>query len=150
VIGKTGYTRPAGRCYVGATERNGRAVIIALLGSRDLWGDARRLVAYGVGEAPETPTTLVMASARRTRLVRAEGDDEVGSDPRMARYAVRLGPYASRSAAMSARARLARRGFAVVVSGRALHIGSFTNLSRAERVAGQLRKTGYSPTVVLL
>ena len=149
VIGKTGYTRAAGRCYVGATERGGRQVVVALLGSRDLWGDARRLVAYAVGEEPEAPA-LVVARGQRTRVQRAEGDDEVGSDPRMARYAVRLGPYGSKNAALSARAKLARRGFNAKLAGRALHVGSFTSLSRAEHVAGQLRQTGYTPTVVLL
>ncbi len=37
--GKTGYTRAARHCYVGAFEKNGRVYIVALLGSRNLWGD---------------------------------------------------------------------------------------------------------------
>lgn len=37
--GKTGYTRAARHCYVGAFEKNGRVYILALLGSRNLWGD---------------------------------------------------------------------------------------------------------------
>src|SRR5262245_36521338 len=50
VIGKTGYTRPAGRCFVGAASSGGREVVIALLGSNDLWGDARRLFGYAFGD----------------------------------------------------------------------------------------------------
>jgi D-alanyl-D-alanine carboxypeptidase len=59
VIGKTGYTRAAKRCFVGAASENGREIIVALLGSTDLWGDARRLVDFGLkaaaAGAPEMP-----------------------------------------------------------------------------------------------
>src|SRR5256712_11228262 len=49
VIGKTGYTRPARRCFVGAAMHADRELIIALLGARDLRTDARRLFAHGLG-----------------------------------------------------------------------------------------------------
>src|SRR5213592_5219559 len=52
VIGKTGYTRPARRCFVGAARHGDRELIIALLGARDLWADEQRLFAYAFGEAP--------------------------------------------------------------------------------------------------
>src|SRR5437660_573525 len=55
VIGKTGYTRPAGRCFVGAATHDGRELIIAILGARDLWSDAKRLFAFGFGAAPDRP-----------------------------------------------------------------------------------------------
>ncbi len=38
--GKTGFTRKSKHCYVGAFEKDGRSYILALLNSRDLWGDA--------------------------------------------------------------------------------------------------------------
>jgi D-alanyl-D-alanine carboxypeptidase (penicillin-binding protein 5/6) len=56
VIGKTGYTRAAKRCFVGAAETGGRRVVIALLGSTDLWGDARRLLDYGLAPATVHPS----------------------------------------------------------------------------------------------
>jgi D-alanyl-D-alanine carboxypeptidase (penicillin-binding protein 5/6) len=56
VIGKTGYTRAAKRCFVGAAETGGRRVVIALLGSTDLWGDARRLLDYGLAPATVYPS----------------------------------------------------------------------------------------------
>lgn len=59
VIGKTGYTRAAKRCFVGAAGEDGHEIIVALLGSTDLWGDARRLIDFGLKAAaegaPETP-----------------------------------------------------------------------------------------------
>jgi serine-type D-Ala-D-Ala carboxypeptidase (penicillin-binding protein 5/6) len=38
--GKTGFTQAAKHCYVGAFEKDGKVYILALLGSRDLWGDS--------------------------------------------------------------------------------------------------------------
>lgn len=61
VIGKTGYTRPARRCFVGAAGHSPREVVIAILGSSDLWGDARRMLDYGL--RPDRPTPVLMASA---------------------------------------------------------------------------------------
>jgi D-alanyl-D-alanine carboxypeptidase len=40
---KTGFTNPAGYCLVAIIEREGRRLGIVLLGSRDAFGDARRL-----------------------------------------------------------------------------------------------------------
>lgn len=43
VIGKTGFTRAAGRCFAGYAERNGRSLIVVVLGAADMWGDTRKL-----------------------------------------------------------------------------------------------------------
>src|SRR5262249_33388301 len=61
VIGKTGYTRPARRCFVGAAGQGSREVVIAILGSNDLWGDARRMLDYGL--SPSRPMPVLMAAA---------------------------------------------------------------------------------------
>ncbi len=45
--GKTGYTHAAQKCFVGAVQRNGSTLIIAILGARDQWGDTKRLLEYG-------------------------------------------------------------------------------------------------------
>jgi D-alanyl-D-alanine carboxypeptidase len=51
VIGKTGWTREARRCFVGAGSANGREVIVAVLGSSDLWSDVESLVTYGLAQS---------------------------------------------------------------------------------------------------
>lgn len=51
VLGKTGWTREAKRCFVGVASANGREVIIAILGSHDLWGDVELLSTFGLGRA---------------------------------------------------------------------------------------------------
>jgi D-alanyl-D-alanine carboxypeptidase (penicillin-binding protein 5/6) len=60
--GKTGYTLAAQKCFVGAVERNGATLIVSLLGSRDLWGDTRRLLEYGFDNY-ETLKTATQTSA---------------------------------------------------------------------------------------
>lgn len=42
--GKTGFTRASKHCYVGAFEKSGKVYILSLLGSRDLWGDAVKIL----------------------------------------------------------------------------------------------------------
>ncbi len=68
VIGKTGYTRAAGRCFAGAARLpDGREVIVVVLGAPDMWGDIRTLVAWSLdakSDAVPTGPRLQTASAR--------------------------------------------------------------------------------------
>jgi len=156
VIGKTGYTKPAKRCFVGAATHDGRELIIALLGSRDLWGDAKKLFGFGFGAAPERPPVVMAGIAPVPKVVRhvvrkivapSEGDD---GESRGARFGVRLGPFASRRSAAATRSRLAQRGYTAVLAGRSLRLGSFSTAALAEKFAKRLRQTGYHPIVVQL
>ena len=152
VIGKTGYTRAAGRCFVGAAQSGDREIVIALLGSRDLWGDAKRLLAFGFG-AGEEPTPVVLTSATPATAApavdSAEGDEEEPVvEPPVGRFVVRLGPYRSRSVAKATRSRLANKGYTARVSGRTVTLGSFTSQSRAQHLAKRLQGQGYRGTVV--
>jgi serine-type D-Ala-D-Ala carboxypeptidase (penicillin-binding protein 5/6) len=65
VIGKTGYTRAAGRCYAGYAEKDGRSLIVVVLGSSDLWGDARALFDWGFDQSHETPLPVPVQVAAR-------------------------------------------------------------------------------------
>jgi D-alanyl-D-alanine carboxypeptidase (penicillin-binding protein 5/6) len=44
---KTGYTRAAGRCFIGSATRNGRRVLSVVLNSPDVWADTEALLEYG-------------------------------------------------------------------------------------------------------
>jgi len=68
VIGKTGYTLPARRCFVGAASDGDREVIVALLGASDLWGDARKLIQFGLAGQTDFPTVLEASALPRMRL----------------------------------------------------------------------------------
>jgi D-alanyl-D-alanine carboxypeptidase (penicillin-binding protein 5/6) len=187
VIGKTGYTQAAGRCFVGSAQAGSREVIIAFMGSRNLWGDARTLFDYALG--PDAPEASVVQMVRRTvpeaksaalvteadpvpesaaesarhaksvaaKPIVSEGDVE---DPAFVpppaarqgggRFTVCLGPYDTAASAQEARAQLAKRGYAPLVSGNSLTLGSFSNRTRATRLATSLRAAGYDPSVVAI
>ncbi len=62
--GKTGFTRVSKHCYVGAFEKDGHVYILALLGSRNLWGDAVEILRELYERVPtKTELTLAKASA---------------------------------------------------------------------------------------
>jgi D-alanyl-D-alanine carboxypeptidase (penicillin-binding protein 5/6) len=152
VIGKTGYTRAAGRCFVGAARRGDREVIIALLGSRDMWGDAKRLLAYGFGAGEEPTPAVLLTSATPVTVApsdSAEGDEaEPEIEPPVGRYVIRLGPYRSRNVAKTTRSKLAKRGYSPRVVGRTVMLGSFTSQSRAEHLKKRLKTHGYRGVVI--
>jgi D-alanyl-D-alanine carboxypeptidase (penicillin-binding protein 5/6) len=158
VIGKTGYTRAAGRCFVGSAVSGGREIVIALLGSRDLWGDARRLVAYGFGETDKgdddepravvasrsrkgkgkTPTRTVRAAKRGAVIIRAEGDDDIPA--RFRRSGVHV-------------ASVSRRGSRRTVSDAPtssynVRLGPFSTRKEAEAARARLARSGFSGRVV--
>jgi serine-type D-Ala-D-Ala carboxypeptidase (penicillin-binding protein 5/6) len=55
LVGKTGYTHRAKRCFAGAASLGGREVIVVVLGSTDLWGDIDLLVDYGLQPSAQAP-----------------------------------------------------------------------------------------------
>ncbi len=61
VLGKTGYTRAAGRCFAGAAELNGHRIITVVFGAPDMWGDTRRLMAYGFSRFDDTAPIVQVA-----------------------------------------------------------------------------------------
>ncbi|MEW5922079.1 MAG: D-alanyl-D-alanine carboxypeptidase family protein [Bacillota bacterium] len=44
---KTGWTTPAGRCFVGAATREGRRLVVVLLNAPQMWEDTIKLLDYG-------------------------------------------------------------------------------------------------------
>ena len=62
--GKTGFTRVSKHCYVGAFEKDDQVYILALLGSRNLWGDAVEILGQIYDKVPtRAQITLAKASA---------------------------------------------------------------------------------------
>ncbi|MEW6327075.1 MAG: serine hydrolase [Thermodesulfobacteriota bacterium] len=60
--GKTGFTRAARKTYVGMFKRNNRTVVIAFLGSENLWSDVRYLVRKAF---TDTQPTIQAARSKR-------------------------------------------------------------------------------------
>lgn len=172
VIGKTGYTREAKKCFVGAATQGDRRLLVALLGSTDLWGDLRRLLdwAYGnpadPGFRPGGPTDLDwrQAAAAQPGIPRPRGasapqgdSEEVKEAKRL--YGVQAAAFRSRADADRLRRKVAGLGYSAVVESitvrqRKLYrvtVQGLASRAAALRVADKLRRAyGLAPRVISL
>ena len=102
VIGKTGWTRRAGRCFVGAATADGREILVAVLGSKNLWEDLERLIQYGLNEATPQPQwsgeSAWQEAARSALGSPAEGDKSDELTP-LFLYHVQLAAFRSEARA---------------------------------------------------
>lgn len=95
---KTGYTRAAGRCFIGSATRNGRRVICVVLNSRDLWADTKALLEYGFAgftraalvKAGQHLATLPVEAGMKDRVPAVAGKDVICVVPRGAAVAPKL------------------------------------------------------------
>jgi serine-type D-Ala-D-Ala carboxypeptidase (penicillin-binding protein 5/6) len=152
VVGKTGWTRAAKKCFVGAADSDGRRLVVAVLGSRDLWGDLKRLLEYGFDGGtrplPETTDLDAWASAVPT----SAGDDDADDDGAAAasqKYAVHVATFSHKSTATRLRRTMSRSGYPARVEvvrhrGAALYrvaIGDYSSRQDAERVAQKIKRS---------
>ena len=110
VVGKTGYTVPAKRCFVGAGTYDGHEIIIAVLGSSDLWGDSKRLLEFGFGDSlPAAPVLQQARLGSESRGVVARG--WVRPAARTQRYAIQVGTFDRIVQAKRLQRALSQRGY---------------------------------------
>ncbi len=144
VIGKTGYTRRAKRCFVGASRLGNREVIVALLGSTDLWSDTRKLVKFahtrlaGYKSGKVQSSSLGSSKGRQQEAARSRAGD---------RYGIRLSVATDIARARRLRHAVGRRGFEAFVrrvsSNRSqvryqVFVGLFPTRAQAERALRRL------------
>lgn len=151
VVGKTGWTRAARKCFVGSASHGGREVSFAILGSNDLWADVKRLLAFGLegGEQPMTlPTDLQVAAAP---VESTGGGDAVGaarSTSSAQKFSVRLGTFPNYKKANQVRSSVERRGYKARIekvrkrkgSAYQVAVGQYPNQRTAQSVASDLRR----------
>jgi len=124
--GKTGYTFAAQKCFVGAVQRNGTTLIVAILGARDQWGDTKRLLEYGFDnfeslKAPAVPAGKATSSEQQ------------------------VGVRSDRLSALGAPA--VDKELASPADGFILQVGSFREKSRAEILSKQINEQGFDAFV---
>jgi len=159
VVGKTGWTLAAKKCFVGAATADGRELTVAVLGSRDLWGDLKRLIEFGFrGTDPPEPDSREVEAAAGPSIQSASGDDDdASSAPRVRTYTVRLATFRHLQGAAGLKSALARDGYPARVEklrhGRhslyRVSVGSYPNRRDAEQTAAQLKKTHQHLPVVI-
>jgi D-alanyl-D-alanine carboxypeptidase len=160
--GKTGYTLAAQKCFVGAAARNGATVIIAMLGSRDLWGDSTKLLGYGL----ENFETLKVANAANG-LAHANGErpasvlfspDEQQRLQSAAGYMLQIASFRERDRAESLQKTIAANGVqasvepASVPNGETTYrvrVGPYAKLTEAQEAARAIEtKSGFRAIIL--
>lgn len=164
VIGKTGYTLAAKKCFVGMGSYGGREIIVALMGSRDLWSDARRLLEFGFGD--DMPPEVDPRSRKPQTVDRAPQNGRAASvatakPERAPRYAIHVGTFDRKDRAERLGRALGRRGFDVSVDrladgrGRArrvryrVEVGPYKDRGQAESAARLMAAQVDLPTRVV-
>lgn len=173
VIGKTGWTRQAKRCFVGAASANGREVIVAVLGSSDLWSDVEILANYGLQQGPPgdqwrehagwqhaAAPSAPLGSAWSRPSGEADALAAVVAPPRLAderrdmRKAALTAPTTSasgrrRTRVLQPEARAQGDGGNVATARLrySLHVGSFRSKVRADQLRSAVGKRGYRAEV---
>jgi len=155
VVGKTGYTVRAKKCFVGAGMHDGREILVSVLGSTDMWGDVKRLLEFGFGDSmPPAAPVLQRAQMRpssrkdtRRQVATRASKSTVAASKRAGggtRYAVRVGTFDRIDGAKRLQRALGKRGFDVaiqrVAKGRGkkrhtqyvVHAGPYANRGQAE------------------
>jgi len=165
--GKTGYTRAAQRCYVGAVQRDGVTLIVSILGSTQMWNDAKHLLEYGFDNydslksaslpSPK-PASSASAPPQRTSTVIVPGDDQ---RPKfLAGYILQVGSFRERERAEFVSQQISKMGFEPIIDtsavswGEAMYrvqVGPYTELVAAQEVAQDiLEKNGYKSLILQL
>jgi D-alanyl-D-alanine carboxypeptidase (penicillin-binding protein 5/6) len=170
VIGKTGWTRQAKRCFVGAASANGREVIVSVLGSSDLWSDVEILASYGLGEQAPSDwrdrAAWQQAAASRAPLGTAwsrpsDEDDALpavvapprrAAEPRTLASIPPTSSFAGRAKkSAAARASQPAQGDSGEVARSklrySLHLGAFRSKVRADQLRKDVAKRGYRAQV---
>lgn len=166
--GKTGYTLAAQKCFVGAVSRNGVTLIVSLLGSRDLWGDTRRLLEYGlenyetlrVASRPAAPSRsdgqVALASGKPSSpLLSWEEEKALHS---VNGYLLQIASFRERDRAESLQRWITEGGYPSFLEQGSLHngettyrvrIGPYPDLSDAQEAARQIEdKSGFRAIII--
>ena len=162
--GKTGYTHAAQKCFVGAVQRNGATLLIAILGSRNLWGDTRHLLEYGFDNY-ETLKTAAHTTGRASSphgLARMEGGGVTPEgDVKLSApdgYILQLGAFRERERAEFLARQFLQRGLeafldkVVPTTGETTYrvrVGPYAARSEAEEIAKEiLQQSGHQAIIV--
>lgn len=168
--GKTGYTFAAQKCYVGAVERDGVTLIVSLLGSRDLWGDTKRLLEYGFDNY-HALNTLTPAAARPISAQRSHPDaaklsalvaippEETASKPSSDGYVLQIGSFREQHRAEGLLRAFSEKGFSAFVEKTTLsdkgetsyrvRLGPYAELSEAQLILKEVTEESGQRAIVL-
>lgn len=166
--GKTGYTHAAQKCFIGAVSRNGATLIVSILGAKDLWGDTRRLLEYGlqnydslrvaatantlspsngrVGLRPEKPSSTLLSWEEEKMIHSLNG------------YVLQIASFRERERAESLQKSITEGGYQAFLEKAPLNngettyrvrVGPYSQLTHAQEAARQIEnKSGFRAIIL--
>jgi len=152
--GKTGYTYAARKCFVGGAYRDGVSLIVSLLGSRNLWGDSRRLLEYGFQNYAILRVAPVLSAPPSSSL---SGKDEAKTGANG--HVLQIASFRERERAEALTEKLLEMGFQVSVE-EATHqdngdityrvrVGPFSQLPQAQEAAREIeQRSGFKALIL--
>jgi D-alanyl-D-alanine carboxypeptidase len=164
--GKTGYTHAAQKCFVGGVERNGTTLIVSILGSRDLWGDTKRLLEYGFRVEENHKLAPVIVAVNNGQSAPQERPLSVLLSPEEERaihsssgYLVQVASFRERDRAESLQKRMLDVGYQAytesvpVAAGGGItyrvRVGPYPQLQAAQDIAREIEDTsGFRPIIL--
>ncbi|MGH7796200.1 MAG: SPOR domain-containing protein [Candidatus Binatia bacterium] len=166
--GKTGYTHAAQKCFVGAVQRNGATIIVAILGARDLWGDTKRLLEYGfehyeslraVQSTGKGPSSEQQAGVRSDRPVSVGDPAQRKDQPELSGgYVLQVATFRERDRAESVYRMMSDNGFDAFIEPTLLQrgetayrvrVGPYSELLTAQETAHDiLTKSGHKVLIL--
>jgi D-alanyl-D-alanine carboxypeptidase len=162
VVGKTGWTRASKRCFVGAGYADGRELLVAVLGSNDLWADLRALLEFGfeggVPPIPENAPASITASRSESAPSPKRAKKVAASKQPAPKYAVRLATFQSIDRAKRLRATMTRKGYpARIITVRQdrrtwyrVSVGNYKTRQEAQRAATRMQRIDPSLRTIIV
>ncbi|RMF91952.1 MAG: hypothetical protein D6736_04295 [Nitrospinota bacterium] len=123
--GKTGYTRAAGHCFVGTATRYDHTLIVAVLKSRSLWRDVRRLLEYGFQVITHRSNLGLVAGREDEEDSAASGEGAQSEEDDAALYTLQVGAFRNQQRAERLRDRLKRAGYDAYIVQRTFSDGTW-------------------------
>jgi D-alanyl-D-alanine carboxypeptidase len=167
--GKTGYTRAAKRTFVGGASRDGVTLIVSVLGSRNLWGDTKKLLEFGF-QHHETLTTSSSngseSPSSASQRITSQNNPPSPLSPwakdqkifSVDGYTLQVASFRERDKARSLQLQIIDEGFQAYLESIALNngevtfrvkVGHYSHLSRAQEAAQDIeRRSGLKPIVI--
>jgi D-alanyl-D-alanine carboxypeptidase (penicillin-binding protein 5/6) len=158
VVGKTGYTLAAKKCFVGAGRHEDREIIVVVLGSSDLWGDTKRLLEFGFGDNLPAEPVLQRAKLKRGKQG-VVARKKIPPASRGPRYVIQVGTFDRKDRAQRLAHALGRRGYTAEIDRVAgghgkgaqyrVRIGTYKNRKQAESAVRTMAASVDLPTRIV-
>ena len=142
VGGKTGYTRLARKCFVGEAQRNGKNLLVCVLGSKNHFQDVAKLLDYGFN-GDETEKSAYALEAVQEQGVLREPVVALNTTPNQkGRYVLQVASFSDLEKALSLDQTLSDDGYPAFIEKSSLKngfvrhrvkVGYYQDLTSAEK-----------------